>query len=189
MLQITLEQPGRFTAGEAAAPRREEGDALVRIRRIGVCGTDLHAFRGRQPYFSYPRILGHELAGVVLEVGPNDRGIRPGDRVAVEPYLSCGECRPCRTGRYNCCAALQVLGVHRDGGMRELLSVPVHLLHRSERLTLDQLALIETLGIGYHAVERAPASAANCSVARPMGPAPTTTAHSPGWSPARSTAW
>lgn len=155
MLQVTLEEPGRFVAHEAPNPRRGEDEALVRIRRIGVCGTDLHAYRGRQPFFSYPRVLGHELAGEIVEIDANPRGLAVGDRVAVEPYLACGLCRPCRTGRTNCCARLQVLGVHCDGGMQEWLSVPVRLLHTSRTLSLEQLALIETLGIGYHAVERA----------------------------------
>lgn len=170
MLQITLEEPGRFRLDESPAPRAAEGEALVRIRRIGVCGTDLHAFKGRQPFFSYPRILGHELAGEVIEVGPNDRGLSVGDRVAVEPYVACGECRACRAGRYNCCARLEVLGVHRDGGMRELLAVPLPLLHRSERLSLEQLALIETLGIGYHAVERGAVAAGEWVVVIGTGP-------------------
>lgn len=154
MLQVLLREPGRFEACRGERPRPGQGEALLRIRRIGVCGTDLHAFRGRQPFFSYPRVLGHELAGEVVEIAANARGIRVGDRVAVEPYLSCGMCRPCREGRYNCCASLQVLGVHCDGGMQEWLAAPVHLLHRSDSLSLDQLALVETLGIGFHAVER-----------------------------------
>lgn len=126
----------------------------MRIRCVGLCGTDLHAFRGRQPFFAYPRVLGHELAGEIAAVDENPAGLRVGDRVAVEPYVACGACRACRAGRTNCCARLEVLGVHRDGGMRELLAVPLPLLHRSERLSLEQLALVETLGIGYHAVER-----------------------------------
>ena len=170
MLQVTVNEPGRFTVGEAAPPEAGAGEALVRIRRIGVCGTDLHAFRGRQPFFSYPRILGHELAGEVAAVGENDRGLAVGDRVAVEPYVACGECRPCRSGRYNCCARLEVLGVHRDGGMREWLSVPVRLLHRSDTLSPEQLALIETLGIGYHAVERAALAEGEWAVVIGTGP-------------------
>lgn len=155
MLRVTLREPGAFETSEIAAPERGEGEAVVRIQRIGVCGTDLHAFRGRQPFFSYPRVLGHELAGEIVEIGENDRGLAPGDRVAIEPYLACGSCRPCRTGRYNCCASLRVMGVHCDGGMQEVISVPVSLLHGSRTLSLEQLALVETLGIGYHAVERA----------------------------------
>ena len=154
MKQITLEHPGRFTSADVAGPRVGEGQALVRIRRIGVCGTDLHAFAGRQPFFAYPRILGHELGVEVLQTPANERGLHAGARCAVEPYLSCGRCRACKLDKTNCCERLQVLGVHVDGGMRGLLAVPLELLHASEHLTFDQLALVETLGIGAHAVAR-----------------------------------
>ena len=154
MRQVTLHQPGRFVGEVAPPPEPSPGFALVRPHRIGVCGTDLHAFAGRQPFFTYPRVLGHELGVEVLAVPPGDHGLRPGDRCAVEPYLSCGDCHACRLGKTNCCESLQVLGVHTDGGMRGLLVVPVAKLFRSETLTFDQLALVETLGIGYHAVER-----------------------------------
>lgn len=170
MLQVTLEEPGRFVAHEAPMPRRGPDEALVRIRRIGVCGTDLHAFRGRQPFFSYPRVLGHELGGEIVEIDANERGLAVGDRVAIEPYLSCGVCRPCRTGRTNCCARLQVLGVHCDGGMQEWLAVPTRLLYASRSLSLEQLALIETLGIGYHAVERAALQPGEWAVVVGAGP-------------------
>jgi 2-desacetyl-2-hydroxyethyl bacteriochlorophyllide A dehydrogenase len=154
MKQITLEQPGRFTSADVAGPQAGEGQALVRVHRIGVCGTDLHAFAGRQPFFAYPRILGHELGVEVLEAPANEHGIRAGARCAVEPYLSCGRCHASKNGKTNCCEHLQVLGVHVDGGMRGLLAVPVERLHVSEHLSFDQLALIETLGIGAHAVAR-----------------------------------
>ena len=153
MRQITLQQPGNFVSADVAAPRPRAGEALVRVRRVGVCGTDLHAFAGRQPFFSYPRVLGHELAVEVLEA-PGAAGVMPGDRCAVEPYLSCGRCHACRLGKTNCCESLQVLGVHTDGGMCGLLAVPAERLYKSERLSLDQLALVETLGIGAHAVTR-----------------------------------
>ena len=155
MRQIILEKPGSFAERTVAQPTAGGEEALVRIHRIGVCGTDLHAFAGRQPFFEYPRVLGHELSAEVLEVPPNDRGIRPGDQCAIEPYLNCQTCHACLRGRYNCCERLQVLGVHRDGGMQQFLNVPVRLLHKSAKLTLDQLALVETLGIGAHAVQRA----------------------------------
>jgi 2-desacetyl-2-hydroxyethyl bacteriochlorophyllide A dehydrogenase len=156
MKTITLDSPGQFSTSETERPSSiGPGEALVRVARIGICGTDLHAYRGRQPFFTYPRILGHELGVEVLDVGANGEGISVGDHCAVEPYLNCGECIACRNGKPNCCADLKVLGVHVDGGMRETIVVPIVNLHKSESLALDQLALVETLGIGAHAVSRA----------------------------------
>ena len=155
MLTIVLENPGRFAAVDRPEPAAAPGTALVRVHRIGVCGTDLHAFAGRQPFFTYPRVLGHELGVEVIDPGDAPDGLRPGDRCSVEPYLNCGTCVACRRGRPNCCTSLQVLGVHIDGGMAPLLRVPARKLHRSATLGYDQLALVETLGIGAHAVERA----------------------------------
>jgi 2-desacetyl-2-hydroxyethyl bacteriochlorophyllide A dehydrogenase len=155
MQTIILEEPGRFRLAETKPPDPvAAGEALVRVHRVGICGTDFHAFRGKQPFFSYPRILGHELGVEIVEVGENDGGLKAGDRCAVEPYLNCGVCIACRRGKPNCCAHLKVLGVHTDGGMREMISVPVRKLHPSETLSLEQLALVETLGIGAHAVSR-----------------------------------
>ena len=155
MIQIALETPGRFIAVDGPRPRPAPGEALVRVHRIGVCGTDLHAFAGRQPFFNYPRILGHELGVEVVDPGSDPNGLEAGDRCSVEPYLNCGRCIACRAGRSNCCADLKTLGVHIDGGMRPEVVVPARKLHRSRTLTYDQLALVETLGIGAHAVERA----------------------------------
>jgi len=115
----------------------------------------LHAFVGRQPFFEYPRILGHELGVEVMAVGDRVDQVQVGDRCAVEPYLNCGACRPCRLGRNNCCEHLQVMGVHVDGGMREQIVVPANKLHVSQALEFEQLALVETMGIGAHAVDRA----------------------------------
>src|SRR5581483_5359913 len=147
---------GQFSLSETDAPATiTTGEALVRVRRVGICGTDLHAYYGNQPFFTYPRILGHELGVVIAEIGLNAQGLEVVDTCAVEPYLNCGHCIACRRGKTNCCATLQVLGVHTDGGMRELIRVPVRKLHKSSVLTLEQLALVETLGIGAHAVDRA----------------------------------
>jgi 2-desacetyl-2-hydroxyethyl bacteriochlorophyllide A dehydrogenase len=156
MTTIRLEEPGRFASIDSGPPQPPQpGEALVRVRRVGVCGTDLHAFAGNQPFFTYPRILGHELGVEVVAVGAGVANVRPGDRCSVEPYLNCEKCIACRRGKANCCANLRVLGVHIDGGMREQLVVPARKLHPSATLSLDQLALVETLGIGCHAVERA----------------------------------
>ena len=100
MKTITLDEPGRFSFSDTSAPGAlAAAQALVRVRRVGVCGSDLHAFRGRQPFFNYPRILGHELGVEIVDVGPNERGLKPGDRCAVEPYLNCGHCIACRRGK------------------------------------------------------------------------------------------
>jgi 2-desacetyl-2-hydroxyethyl bacteriochlorophyllide A dehydrogenase len=156
MKTIVLETPGQFRQTETEAPNAfGTEEALVRVRRIGICGTDYHAFRGRQPFFTYPRILGHELGAEILALGSSASGLKVGDRCAVEPYLYCGVCIACRRGKTNCCVRLKVLGVHTDGGMREIIRVPIANLHRSEVLSLEQLALVETLGIGAHAVQRA----------------------------------
>jgi 2-desacetyl-2-hydroxyethyl bacteriochlorophyllide A dehydrogenase len=155
MKQVVLEQPGRLVVAEGPPPGPPGPDeALVRVRRVGVCGTDFHAFKGDQPFFTYPRILGHELGAELIEA-PSAAGLKTGDRCAVEPYMECGRCVACRRGRTNCCAKLEVLGVHVDGGMREIIKVPVRKLHRSESLSFEQLALVETLSIGAHAVGRA----------------------------------
>jgi len=154
MRRILLNAPGEFIDVAVPRPIPERGQALVRVRRVGVCGSDFHALAGRHPIYTYPRVLGHELAGEIVEVPENARGLRPGDRCAIEPYMSCGRCRTCKMGRTNCCEQLRLIGVHVDGGMQGFLAVPIELLHKSNRLSLDQLALVETLGIGAHAVVR-----------------------------------
>ena len=156
MKTIVLEKPGSFQLTDRPSPGDPApGQALVRIHRVGVCGSDIHAFKGNQPFFTYPRVVGHELGVEIVAVGPNETGLAVGDRCAVEPYLHCGRCIACRRGKTNCCVALQVLGVHTDGGMCEFLAVPVGKLHRSRTLSPDHLALVEMLTIGAHAVRRA----------------------------------
>jgi len=155
MNAIILEAPGRLRLHELEPPGSPgAGDVLVRVHRVGICGTDIHAYGGRQPFFSYPRRIGHELGVEVLEVGEEVTNVRAGDRCAVEPYLNCGLCIACRRGRGNCCVQLQVLGVHVDGGLAEQILVPARKLHVSKGLTYEQLALVETLAIGAHAVGR-----------------------------------
>jgi 2-desacetyl-2-hydroxyethyl bacteriochlorophyllide A dehydrogenase len=154
MKGIVCETIDRFALVELEEPSFVPGEAIVRIKRIGICGTDLHAYKGNQPFFTYPRVLGHELAGIIEEIGDNPAGLRQGDQVSIIPYLHCGSCIACRSGKTNCCTAMNVLGVHTDGGMRELISVPVTHLIGTAGLTLDQSAVLEPLSIGAHAVRR-----------------------------------
>jgi len=151
---IVCELPGLLRMKELDPPEVKQGEALIRIRRVGICGTDLHAYKGEQPYFTYPRVLGHEISGEVAEVGKNHYGLKAGDPVAIIPYLECGKCIACRQGKTNCCTHLTLFGVHRDGGMCEYLAVPLDHLIKSKKLNLDQLAMVECLGIGAHAVRR-----------------------------------
>ncbi|WP_139991149.1 zinc-binding alcohol dehydrogenase family protein [Paenibacillus paridis] len=154
MRAIVCEQIDQLRLVEQEEPVLQPGTAVVRIRRIGICGTDLHAYKGNQPFFSYPRVLGHELAGIVEQADDPAGNIRPGDQVSIIPYMHCGVCIACRYGKTNCCTAMQVLGVHIDGGMREKIVVPVTHLLVVSGLTLDQAAVLEPLSIGAHAVRR-----------------------------------
>ncbi len=151
---LTCTSPGYFEYGEAAPPQLTKEHAILKIKRIGICGTDLHAFEGTQPFFNYPRILGHELGAELMEIdGISD--FKPRDFVTVIPYFNCGECIACKNGKPNCCASLKVCGVHIDGGLCEFLSVPSYSLVHGGGLNLDALALVEPLAIGAHAVRRA----------------------------------
>lgn len=168
---LLLEEPGRLRLVDRPSPDAPgRGEARVRVRRVGVCGTDLHAFQGDQPFFTYPRILGHELGVEVTDVGPGVDDLRPGDRCAVRPYLHCGSCSACRAGRTNCCARLEVIGVHRDGGMREEILVPAEHLHSSAAAPIEGLALTEMWTIGAHAVDRADVQPDEHVLVRGAGP-------------------
>ncbi|SDX29165.1 2-desacetyl-2-hydroxyethyl bacteriochlorophyllide A dehydrogenase [Lutibacter oricola] len=155
MKYIVCEKPGEFILKEKEAPIRKENEALLQINKVGICGTDIHAYGGNQAFFSYPRILGHELASEVLEIGENARGIKAGDKVVVMPYVSCGKCIACRNGKTNCCTNISVLGVHGDGGMQEQITVPADILLPANNLSDDQMAIVEPLAIGAHSVRRA----------------------------------
>ncbi|WP_031428588.1 zinc-binding alcohol dehydrogenase family protein [Flavimarina sp. Hel_I_48] len=154
MKYIVCEEPGKFSYKEKENPTRERGHVLLQIKKVGICGTDLHAYGGNQPFFSYPRILGHELAAVVLDADDTSR-FKKGDKVVVMPYLSCGKCIACRTGKTNCCQQIKVFGVHIDGGMQEEVVLPEAVLLPTPELTFEEIAIIEPLAIGAHALRRA----------------------------------
>jgi 2-desacetyl-2-hydroxyethyl bacteriochlorophyllide A dehydrogenase len=155
MKALSLAEPKhwqRIDIPEPTAPGPE--DAVVRVSHVGICGTDLSGYLGKMPFFSYPRIPGHELGVEVVAVGSDVTNVKPGDRCAVEPYINCRQCYACRRGHTNCCEKHQTLGVHCDGGLRPLFTVPARKLHISRKLSFEQLALVETLAIGCHAVDR-----------------------------------
>ena len=154
MKYIVCEKPREFLLKEKEAPVRKENEALLQINKVGICGTDLHAYAGNQAYFEYPKILGHELASQVMDIGENDKGIKIGDKVVVMPYVSCGVCFACNKGKTNCCENITVLGVHADGGMQEQISVPIDVLLPANHLSDDQMAIVEPLAIGAHAIRR-----------------------------------
>ncbi len=154
MKTLVCIKPGQFEYVDRPQPILTKGNSIIRIKRVGICGTDLHAFEGTQPYFQYPRVLGHELAGEVVEVG-HAKNFKVGEAVTVIPYIHCGKCIACRSGKTNCCISMRVCGVHSDGGMAEYFSVPSELLLHGDGLSYDHLALVEPLAIGAHGLRRA----------------------------------
>jgi 2-desacetyl-2-hydroxyethyl bacteriochlorophyllide A dehydrogenase len=152
-------EPGRAATREIAEPEAGEGEVLVRIRQLGLCGTDLKAYLGQNPLVTYPRVIGHETAGEVVRLGAGVPGhfessLHPGTRVTLYPYTQCGKCSSCRKGRTNCCRYNQTMGVQRDGAATALVSVPAAKVVTAEGLDWDQITLIEPLSVGFHAVSR-----------------------------------
>ena len=154
MKTVVCVKPGVLEPMEVNKPVPKAGEVLVKIKSIGICGTDIHAYGGNQPYFQYPRVLGHELSGIIEETGSGVQ-ISKGSQVYIIPYLSCGECIACRNGKPNCCTDIEVLGVHRDGGMCEYICVPESAVVKTDGLSFNEMAVIECLAIGAHAVRRA----------------------------------
>ena len=153
MRAIVCSGPGKLVLEERAEPIRGGNEIVVRVRRVGICGTDYHIYEGKHPYLQYPRVMGHELAVEVVEA-PAGSDFTPGEICVVNPYLHCGHCVACRAGKPNCCVNISVMGVHQDGGMTELLALPATSLIHAPGLTADQCATVEFLAIGAHAVRR-----------------------------------
>ena len=166
---VVCDRPGHLSLHRRPRPARAPGEVLIRVRRVGICGTDMHIFDGTQPYLSYPRVMGHEIAGEVVEADA-DGMLGIGDHVYVMPYLYCGDCVACRKGRTNCCTQLSVLGVHRDGAMAEYIALPERYVVAIDGLDLDALAMIEFLAIGAHAVRRASIGASDRVLVVGAGP-------------------
>lgn len=154
MMQVLVcESPGNFKYDQRPVPKPGKDESLIRLIKLGICGTDLHAYEGTQPFFSYPRILGHEISAEFVE-GDCD-GFVPGEALTIMPYFNCDTCAACKTGKPNCCVNLKVCGVHQDGAMSEYLVVPSRSLVKSKGLSANELALVEPIAIGAHSVRRA----------------------------------
>jgi threonine dehydrogenase-like Zn-dependent dehydrogenase len=154
MKALVCTEPGKLDYTDIAEPEMKAGHAIIRIRNICICGTDLHAYEGTQPFFNYPRILGHELSGELIDFD-DAPGFQKDEAVTFLPYLNCGDCIACRAGKTNCCTSLRVCGVHMDGGMVDYYSIPSRLLVHAQGLDLTDLALVEPLAIGAHGIRRA----------------------------------
>ena len=154
MKYIRLEQPGCLALDEKEFPTPSAGSVLLKVKAVGICGTDLHAYQGNQPFFDYPRVLGHELATEIVDTGNSTAPLSAGDRVVIIPYINCQQCQACAAGQTNCCERLKVLGVHTDGGMQEVISVPDRLLIPASDLSVEEISIVEPLSIGAHALRR-----------------------------------
>lgn len=168
MKALICSEPGYLIYDEFELPEQKPGYTLLKVKCIGVCGTDIHAFEGTQPYFSYPRVLGHEIAGEIVETSHNE--FKKGDFVTIIPYFNCGECQACKSSKGNCCVSLEVFGVHIDGGMREYIAVPNSCLIAAEGLKLSEMAMIEPYSIAKHGIKRAALKNGECAVIVGAGP-------------------
>lgn len=153
MKALVIQEPGKAVVAEIPRPVRKSGEALLKVRRVGLCGSDLNSFRGLNPMVSFPRIPGHEVAATIVKVGEDEPFLKVGMDVTLSPYTSCGICASCRGGRNNACKANQTLGVQRDGALTEYISVPAESLYRAN-LSLKELCIVEPLTVGFHAAAR-----------------------------------
>ncbi|MHA7971621.1 zinc-binding alcohol dehydrogenase family protein [Rhizobium sp. CAU 1783] len=169
MKALVCDEPGRLSLVSRPDPVRAGGEVLVRIRHVGICGTDFHIFAGKHPFLEYPRVMGHELSGTVEEA-PSESALRKGDPVYIVPYLSCGGCQACRKGLTNACCNIRVLGVHCDGGMADYVSVPERNVVPTGGIALEDAAMIEFLAIGAHGVKRGNISAQDRVLVTGSGP-------------------
>ncbi len=155
MKAIVIPQPNEIEIREVPMPQVKEGEALLKIEYVGICGADVASFTGNQPFTSYPRIPGHEFSASIVEIPENDKGLKVGDVVTCNPYFNCGECYSCQRGFVNCCTDNQTMGVQRDGAFCEYIAMPVERIYPGMGLSAQELALIEPFSISQHAISRA----------------------------------
>jgi threonine dehydrogenase-like Zn-dependent dehydrogenase len=174
MKALVMKKPGEFAIEEKAKPEPKNDEVLFKVLNVGVCGTDLHAFQGHQPYFEYPRIVGHELAVQVAEIPASAKsavqGYKEGDIISLLPYLRCGKCIACRAGKTNCCTTLKCLGVHVDGGMQEYIAIPAFYGVPAGKVAPKDIASVECFAIGFHGVRRGNPKKGEAAVVVGAGP-------------------
>ena len=155
MKAIVIPNPNEIEIRDIPMPEVKEGEALLKVKYVGICGADLASFTGNQPFTTYPRIPGHEFSAEIVEIPENDKGLKAGDIVTCNPYFNCGECYSCKRGFVNCCTDNQTMGVQRDGAFCEYIAMPVERIYKGKGLSAEELALIEPFSISQHAVSRA----------------------------------
>ena len=154
MKAIVIPNPNEIEIREVPMPEVKEGEALLKVRYVGICGADVASFTGNQPFTTYPRIPGHEFSAEIVEIPENDKGLKAGDIVTCNPYFNCGGCYSCERGFVNCCTDNQTMGVQSDGAFCEYISMPVERIYEGKGLSAEELALIEPFSISQHAVSR-----------------------------------
>lgn len=168
MKYLVCEKPYKLLTCNKPIPEPAAGESLLKIQLAGVCGTDIHAYEGTQPFFDYPRILGHELCAEYLS--GSKQGVVAGDRVTIIPYFHCGQCIACKQGRTNCCVNIKVFGVHIDGGFSEYIIVKDEYIVAGKELSLEELVVVEPLAIAAHAIGRAQVSDQDTVLIMGVGP-------------------
>ena len=155
MKAIVISNPNEIEIREVPMPEVKEGEALLKVKYVGICGADVASYTGNQPFTTYPKIPGHEFSAEIVEIPENDKGLKAGDIVTCNPYFNCGECYSCQRGYVNCCTDNQTMGVQRDGAFCEYIAMPVERIFDGKGLSAKELALIEPFSISQHAVSRA----------------------------------
>lgn len=155
MKAIVIDKPYEVEIRDVPMPTVGEGEALLRVLYVGICGADVASYTGNQPFTTYPRIPGHEFSAEIIEIPENDKGLKKGDVVTCNPYFNCGKCYSCERGHVNCCTDNRTMGVQRDGAFCEYISMPVERIYPGMGLTAKELALIEPFSISRHAISRA----------------------------------
>jgi len=163
MRTFVVQEPGKFGYVEKVEPIPSSGEVRLKVLRLGLCGSDLNTWRGTNPLVSYPRVIGHEISGIIDDLGPGvPSTLKRGVKATINPYTNCGSCSSCLKGRYNACKNNQTMGVQRDGASCEFIVVPWEKLLFAEDLTLDELVMVEPLSVGFHAVSRGNVTENDC---------------------------